>query len=168
MDTVITVKLINTCQRKPPVYKNISNTLRPQQNSHNFANNIFKCIFLNKNIWITIKISLNSVCKGEINNIPALVEIMAWRWCGDEPLSEPMMVCLLTHICITRPQWVNLRKLKLKFILGPVKAKIFLSNWYWCPGALAVVATVLSMHACFSTCLWVNSLGQAQYGPQHF
>ena len=32
---------------------------------------------------------------------------MAWRRPGDKPLSEPMMVKLLTYICITRPQWVN-------------------------------------------------------------
>ena len=32
---------------------------------------------------------------------------MAWRGPGDKPLSEPMMVTLLRHICITRPQWVN-------------------------------------------------------------
>ena len=32
---------------------------------------------------------------------------MAWRWPGDMPLSEPMMVSLLTHTCVTRPQWVN-------------------------------------------------------------
>ena len=32
---------------------------------------------------------------------------MAWRRPGDKPLSEPMMVKLLTHICVTRPQWVN-------------------------------------------------------------
>ena len=42
-----------------------------------------------------------------INNISALVQIMAWRRPGDKPLSEPMMVSLLTHICVTRPQWVN-------------------------------------------------------------
>ena len=46
-----------------------------------FADNIFKCIFLNENIWILIKISLTFVPKGLINNIPALVQIMAWcRW----------------------------------------------------------------------------------------
>ena len=43
----------------------------------------------------------------EISNIPVLVQIMARRRSGDEPLSEPMMVSLLTHICITRPQWVK-------------------------------------------------------------
>ena len=32
---------------------------------------------------------------------------MAWRRSGDKPLSESMMVSLLTHICVTRPQWVN-------------------------------------------------------------
>ena len=37
-----------------------------------------------------------------------LVQIMAWRRPGDKPLSEPMMVSLLTQICVTRPQWVML------------------------------------------------------------
>ena len=32
---------------------------------------------------------------------------MAWRRPRDKPLSEPMMVSLLTHICVTRPQWVK-------------------------------------------------------------
>ena len=40
-------------------------------------------------------------------NIPALVQIMAWRRPGDKPLSEPMMVVLPMHICVTRPPWVN-------------------------------------------------------------
>ena len=32
---------------------------------------------------------------------------MAWRRPDDKPLSEPMMFSLLTHQCVTRPQWVN-------------------------------------------------------------
>ena len=32
---------------------------------------------------------------------------MAWCQPGDKPLSEPMMVRLPTHICVTQPQWVN-------------------------------------------------------------
>ena len=83
------------------------NTLRPRQNGRNFADDIFKCIFLNENIWIPIKISLKFVPKSSINNIPALIQIMAWRRPGDKPLSEPLMVNLPTHICVTRPQWVN-------------------------------------------------------------
>ena len=84
------------------------NTLRPRQNGRHFADDIFKLIFVNENIWIPIKISLKFVPKGSINNIPALVQIMAWRRPGDKPLSEPMMVSLTTHICVTRPQWVNI------------------------------------------------------------
>ena len=84
------------------------NTLRPRQNGRHFADDIFKCIFLNENVWIPIKLSLKFVPKGPIYNIPALVQIMAWRHPGDKSLSEPMMVNLTTHICVTRPQWVNL------------------------------------------------------------
>ena len=83
------------------------NTLRPGRNEQHFADYIFKRIFFNENVWISIKISLKFVPKGPINNIPALVQIMAWRRSGDKPLSEPMMVSLPTHICVTRPQWVN-------------------------------------------------------------
>ena len=71
------------------------------------TDDIFKYIFLNENIWIWIKISLKFVSKGSINNIPALVQVMAWCRLGDKPLSEPMMDNLPMHICITRPQWVN-------------------------------------------------------------
>ena len=58
-------------------------------------------------MWILLKISLKFVPKGPINNIPSLVQIMAWGRAGDKPLSEPTMVSLLTHICVTRPQWVK-------------------------------------------------------------
>ena len=54
------------------------------------------CIFLNENVWILIKISLKFVSKGPINNIPALVQIMAWCQISDKPLSEPMLI----HWCI--------------------------------------------------------------------
>ena len=89
------------------------NTLRPRQDGRYFPDDNFKCIFLNENVWISIKISLKFVPKGSISNIPALVQIMAWRRPGDKPLSEPMMVSLLTHICVTRPQWVKVKSLRL-------------------------------------------------------
>ena len=84
------------------------NTLRPKQNGRHLPDDIFKCIFLNESIWIWINISLKFVPRCPIDNIPALVQIMAWRWPGDKPLSEPMMVRLPTHICVTRPQWVKI------------------------------------------------------------
>ena len=72
-----------------------------------FLGNPFKCIFLNENVWISIKISLNFVLKGPSNNIPAFVLIMAWLRLGDTPLFETMKVTLLTRICVTRPEWVK-------------------------------------------------------------
>ena len=83
------------------------NTLRPRQNGRRFPDDPFKRIFLNENVRILIKIALKIVPKGPINNIPPLVQIMAWRRSGDKPLSEPVMVSLLTHISVTRPQWVK-------------------------------------------------------------
>ena len=68
---------------------------------------IFKWIFLNEDVWLSLKVSLKFVPKGPINNIPSLVHIMARRRPGDKPLSEPMVINLLTHICITWPQWDN-------------------------------------------------------------
>ena len=73
----------------------VINTLRPRRNRRHFADDIFKCIFL------------KFIPKGPINNIPTLVQIMAWRRPGDKPLSEPMMIISLTHICVARPQWVK-------------------------------------------------------------
>ena len=74
----------------------------------------FKCV-LNEYIYIYIYIYISRfwshrkfVPKGPIDNIPTLVQKMVWRPPGDKPLSETMMVSLLTHICFTRPQcyWV--------------------------------------------------------------
>ena len=81
------------------------NTLRPKQSGHHFADSTFKCIFLKENLPILIKISLKFVPRGPIHNNPALVQIIAWHQPGIKPLS--MMVRLPTHICVTRPQWIN-------------------------------------------------------------
>ena len=80
-------------------------TLRPRHDGHYFANDIFKCSFLSENVRISIKIPLKFVPKRRINNILALVQIMAWRQSDDKPLSKPMMKSLLTHmcVCVSRP-----------------------------------------------------------------
>ena len=50
-------------------------------NGHHFPDNIFKCIALNENVLIFIKISLKFVLEGPINNMPALVQRIApTRW----------------------------------------------------------------------------------------
>ena len=77
------------------------------KNDRHILDDIFKCFFQNENMWISIKISLKFVSKCLNNNIPALVQITAWRRPGDKPLSEPMLFNLLTNICVTRSLWVN-------------------------------------------------------------
>ena len=72
------------------IYDHMLNTLKPIRNGHHFADSIFKCIFLIENVWISIKISKKFVPKYPINNIPALIQIIAWR--------RPMAVRLSTHI----------------------------------------------------------------------
>ena len=72
--------------------------------SQTFSN----AFFLNKNAWIFIKISLNFVPKGSINNVSTLVQTMAWCPPSDEPLSEAMMVSLLLHIWVIQPQWASM------------------------------------------------------------
>ena len=47
------------------------NTLRPRQNGRHFPDDIFKWIFMNKNICISIRISLSFDPKGPSDNIPA-------------------------------------------------------------------------------------------------
>ena len=68
-------------------------TLRPRQNDCHFADNVFKRIFLNENIWIVIKISPKFVRKGPINDTNHYLN----QWWSS----------LLMHICVTRPQWVK-------------------------------------------------------------
>ena len=83
------------------------NSLRPRQDGRHFPD-IFKCLFLNENVWILLKISLNFVPEVWINIIQPSVKIMAWCRPGAKSLSEPMIVNLLMHICVTRPQWRNM------------------------------------------------------------
>ena len=125
------------------------NTLRPRQNGCHFADDVLKCIFLNENVWISLKISLKCVPKGPINNIPSLVQIMVWRRPGDKPLSEPMMVNLLTHICVTRPQWLN--KWSKTCILS-----IFLHKWntLFLPDYTFLLTFHLTEHPRINPILW--------------
>ena len=65
----------------------------------------FKCIFLNENGWFSPTISPNFVPDARFNNIREWVQTMAWHRPDETPLYEPMVVSLLTNICVTRPQW---------------------------------------------------------------
>ena len=95
----------------------------------------FEMHFPESKIWILIKISLRVVPRGPINNIPSLVQIKAWWWSGDKPLSEPMMFSMFsipTYICVTRPQWVKYSHWH---------------NWEYCPRRQCISTEKWLIHA---------------------
>ena len=56
-----------------------------------FADNMFKCIFMNEKFCISIPISLKCVPEGLFDNKSATVQVMTWRLTGEKPLPEPML-----------------------------------------------------------------------------
>ena len=62
-----------------------------EQNGRHFADDIFKCIFMNEKLRILIKISLKFVPKCLIDNKPMFVQVMSWRQSGDKPSTEQML-----------------------------------------------------------------------------
>ena len=136
------------------------NTLRPRWNWQHFADDIFKRIFFNENVWISFKISLKFVPKGSIINIAALVQIMAWRRPGDKLLSEQMMVSLPTYICVTRPQWVKGNPTRAKFTAENIRIK----KWFTIYIVLLdferviVIKTAALPSTCISTTIYLHCI----------
>ena len=85
----------------------------------NFLTTFSNAFSLMKMYEFRLRFHIICSLKGPINNIPALVQIIGWCQPGDKPLSEPMMVSLLTHICVTRLQWVNPHVAETKIFLSP-------------------------------------------------
>ena len=71
------------------------------------ADNKFKCIFLNENDRILIRISLKCVPMSPIDNKPVLVQVMAWRQKGDKPLPELMLIKFTDAYMQYWGRWVN-------------------------------------------------------------
>ena len=108
---------------------------------------------LNENIWISIYTSLKFVPKGPINNIAALVQTMVWRRPCDKPLSEPMIVNLPTHICVTRPQWVKSQTKWMPFTDDIVRCIFLTGNVHiliWISINFALYVQIKS-HNCYET-----------------
>ena len=65
--------------------------------------------FFNENVWILIKISLKFVAKGSINNIPALVQIMAWRGqATSHYLNQWWLVCWRIYASLGLNELINM------------------------------------------------------------
>ena len=88
-------------------YYRMSNTLRTRKNGRHFAGDIFKHIFSNENCCILIRISLKFVPRDPISRYASVGSDDGLAPTRPKPLSEPMLVRLLTHICVTWPRWVK-------------------------------------------------------------
>ena len=73
-------------------------SLRLRQNGRHFLDDIFKCIFLNENVWIVPKISLNFIPEVRINNIQAFsnngLALTRWQaiiWTNDGWFTDTCM-----------------------------------------------------------------------------
>ena len=64
---------------------------------------ISQTIFSNAFCWMIIQISLKFIPKGPIDNMPALIQILAWRRMATSHYLNQWWPSLLTHICVTRP-----------------------------------------------------------------
>ena len=85
------------------------NTSRLKPKNRRSPDDILKRIFLNESCIIVMKISLRFfVPRDPMNNIPAMVQIMAWHRKAASYYLKQWWLSLMTHICDTRPQWVNI------------------------------------------------------------
>ena len=93
------------------------------------------------------------VFKSPVNNIPVLGQIMAWRRPYDKPLSKPMVVSLLTHICVNRPLWVNM--IYLSIFSGSF-------HWHW---AIYDFFPVRMKYSCKNNRPVLNNNNTAKFEP---
>ena len=85
----------------------VVNSSPAEQKGHHFADDNFKRIFVNEMFFISMWISMKLVSKGPIHDIPALVQIMAWRRPGDKPLSEPMLAQFTNAYMRHKGGWIS-------------------------------------------------------------
>ena len=91
----------------------------PGRLSGKIAHDIFRCLFFNENVGISIEISMKIVHKGPIDNKPALVQVMVWRRTDDKTLPERMLTQFTDAYMRHYGRWVNSRPyFKADFLHG--------------------------------------------------
>ena len=78
--------------------------LRPEQKAAILLTSL-KVFFVKKTCKTYLDQISKFVCDSPIENMSALVQVMAWCLTGTKPLPEPMMTNIPCDI--TRPQWVD-------------------------------------------------------------
>ena len=108
------------------LYYTISlNTWRLRQNGRHFPDDIFKCIFLTKNVWISIKISLKFVPGDPINNVYELLNLWALKFSLLNKLH--IFQCLGKIFCVEFQRYPL--KFHTKYLTHTLKDVIFIKYW---------------------------------------
>ena len=82
------------------LHRELLSHLGRDKNGRPFPYGIFKCIFLNENVYISIQFALKFFPRAH------LTIFQHWFRKSLGTVQAPMSVSLLTHKCVTRPQWV--------------------------------------------------------------
>ena len=94
--------------------------------------------------WISFETSLKFVPKRPNNNIPVLVQIMACRRPGDQPLSEPIMVRLPMHICVNSE--LTISRLHITYFSCPI---IHTARQWHCPALCKISEWLGKWNGCY-------------------
>ena len=135
------------------------NTFRLRQNGRHFADDPFKCIFLNETLRILIKMSLNFVPKGPINNIPALVQILAFTDAYMRHSASMSKVVVAAHLVILKFPSDNSER-----VIDGVMVNLDLWQALWWPaGDPFLVAVIVHHHRCTGRHDWVLTANKEKY-----
>ena len=108
IEMLLALFAVNQCYPRSCCYEGYSpethlNTLTPRQNGRHFAYDIFHSIFLNENSHISIELSVNFVPSVQLT----LFNHWFRYWLDASNYRKQWCNVLLTHICVTRLQWVS-------------------------------------------------------------
>ena len=108
------------------------NSSLSEQNGRHFPRGICKCIYMKDKLCILIWIPLKFIPTVPVDNIVALLQIMAWCRTGDKLLSETMLTRLTYALCGIRRRWGKIRLVSHGSFgtkVGCYQNTIFLFEW---------------------------------------
>ena len=118
-----------------------------------------------KKIWLRFHWSL--LPRVQLTIFTTLIQIMAWRRPADKSLSEPMMFSLLTHIRVTRPQWVKKQSHFLTQYCVCLWSKLLQSFddsqcccCWWCLDGIFATSNSITAKYWFLQCAYSHCIGQ--------
>ena len=96
---------------------------------------------------------------------------MAWRRPGDKPLSEPILVRSLTHICVTRPQWVKTTHIHtsvLPVICNCLSQSQASTNKRWLSASNSIAKALSLLQYCNTPSIYTPRRQQHQHHSLYF